>query len=95
MLSEAGLSWNQRIFNSNKINYAKRNIVKVSNSKVKIDQLMIKRGDATIFKYDVEAMYPLIRLKLVIKVVNYFSKRLVKKKKKKIKDCLEMVKFGI
>ena len=63
--------------------------------KVKIDQLMIKEGNATIIKYDAEAMYPSIKLKLVIKAVKYFSKDLRKEEKKRIKDCLEMVKFGM
>ena len=47
----------KRIFDSNKINYAKRNIVQASDLKVTIDQLMIREGDATIIKYDAEAMY--------------------------------------
>ena len=49
--------------------------MQASDLKVTIDQLMIKEGDATIIKYDAETMYPSIKLKLVIKAVNYFSKR--------------------
>ena len=85
----------KRIFDSNKINYAKQNIVQASDLKAKIDQLMIKERYATIIKYDDKAMYPSIKLKLVIKAVKYFSKELGKEEKKRIKDCLEMVKFGM
>ena len=56
---------------------------------------MVKKGEVTINKYDAEAMYPSIELKLVIEAVNYFSKGLEKEEKKRIKDCLEMVKFGM
>ena len=46
----------KRIFDSNKINYIKRNIVQASNLKVKVDQLMIKEGYTTIIKYDAKEM---------------------------------------
>ena len=69
--------------------------MQASDLKVTIDQLMIKEGEATIIKYSAEAIYPSIKLKLVIKAVNYFSKRLRKEERKRIKDCLEMLKFGM
>ena len=69
--------------------------MQASDLNIKIDQLTIKEEDVTIIKYDPEAMYPLIKLKLVIKAVNYFGKRLGKSQKKRIKDCLEIGKFGM
>ena len=57
--------------------------MQASDLNIKIDQLTIKEEDVTIIKYDPEAMYPLIKLKLVIKAVNYFGKRLGKSQKKK------------
>ena len=56
---------------------------------------MTKKGDMTIITYDAVAMYLSIKLKLVIKSVNYFSKRLRKAEKRLIKNYLEIVKFGM
>ena len=83
--SKLGYLGIKRIFDSNEIDYEKRNIKQASDLKSKLEELQIKKGDTSILTFDAEAMYPSIKLDLVIKAVKYFSRNLKKTEKVKIK----------
>ena len=85
----------RRIFDKNNIEYESRTITQASSLKEELEELKISKRQVTIAKLDIVAMYPSIQFKLVRKAVEFFSKSLTKRDKKKIEKCLEMVKFGM
>jgi hypothetical protein len=85
----------KKIINAAGINYSKKTIVQASHLKTQIESLGIKKEKHTIFSLDIEAFYPSVTYGLAKQVIEYFSKPLEEKEKRKIKDCLKMIAFGM
>ena len=77
----------KRILDSHLVKYAKNTITQASNLKEKLETLDIRKKEVTVAKLDIVAMYPSIQFLIVKKAVEYFSKDLQEKRKRKLKDA--------
>ena len=67
----------------------------MSNLKEQIEKLNLKKENTTIISLNIVSMYPSISFRMVKKAVKHYAKKCDKKQKRTIKDCLEMIKFGM
>jgi hypothetical protein len=93
--SKLGYIGIKKIIDAAGINYSEKTIVQASHLKTQIESLGIKKDMHTIFSLDIEAFYPSVTYGLVERAIEYFSKSLEENEKKKIKDCLKMIAFGM
>ena len=92
---KAGYLGIKKIFDDNKVNYMERTIIQASDLKEEIEKLGITSNNTTIVSIDAEAYYPSIKLKLVRKAIQHFSKGLKRKDRTTIEHCIDMIKFGM
>jgi len=87
----------KNIFDKNGIDYSTSTIIQASQLKLGLKKLQLKESDVTIVSFDAVEMYPSIKYKLVKKAIDYFAKDLdvTLKGRSPIRDCLDMIKFGM
>jgi hypothetical protein len=77
------------------VNYRRKTIIQASHLKRQIESLLgIRKDRHTIFSLDIKAFYPSVTYGLAERAIA-FSPFCLKKKKAKIKVCLEMIAFGM
>ena len=85
----------KHILDKNKIDYSKKTIIQASHLKDQLEKLDIKKSQNTIMSIDAEKMYPSVKFIQIVNAVNYFLRNAPKKDEKKVKKCLDLVKFGM
>jgi len=83
------------IFDKNEIVYDRTTIIQASDLKGKLEKLNLKQNEVTIASIDAVDMYPSIKYKLVVQAVNFFARDLSDDDKQSIKNCMDMIKFGM
>ena len=85
----------KEILDKNKINYSRKTIIKASDLKAKLEGLNINQATHSVISIDAVKMYPSVKFEMIERAVNYFLRNASDEDKKKAKECLEMVKFGM
>ena len=70
-------------------------IYQASKMKETLEELVLKREEATIASVDAINMYPSIKLATIRKGVRYFERKLTRDTKKTINLCLDLIHFGM
>lgn len=91
----AGYMCIKAIFHQNEVKYSIYTITQVSKLKKKLEKLKIEWLKVIAVSFDAIDMYPSIKFKLIRTAVNYFTKKLNKKDKSMIHNCLKIIKFGM
>jgi hypothetical protein len=81
----------KRIFDLNKVPYAKRTIIQASELKEKLESLNLRVDSCTIVSIDAIDYYPSIHFRLVRKAVEYYSIGLSEEARETINNCLTMI----
>ena len=92
---KAGYLGVKSIFNKHKVEYSQHAIIQASDLKEELETLKIDKDDVTTVLIDAVEMHPSVKCKLVREAVNFFARDFPEEEKKKIKNCLEMIKFGM
>jgi hypothetical protein len=85
----------KRIFDDNKVPYATKTIVQVSDLKERLETLGLISSNCTIVSIDAQDYYPSVHFKLIRKAVQYYSQTLPNDLQDTVEDCLETVRFGM
>ena len=85
----------KRILDENKVDYMSKTIIQASDLKDQLENRGITCNNSTIASIDAENFYPSVRLKLVRKAVNHFSKNLPEEDQITMEHCLDLIKFGM
>eukprot|EP00957_Ditylum_brightwellii_P195169 14870140-Ditylum_brightwellii.AAC.1 len=79
----------------NKVNYNRFTIVQSSYLKEKLEKLGLAKDNVIMMSLDINNMYPLMRVKLIKKALEFYSQNLSREDKQKIKLGMDMVQFGM
>ena len=93
--SKIGYLGIKRCLDKGKVNYSRNSIVQASDLKETLEELGLKKEEATIALVDVINMYPSIKLVTIKKAVIFFARKLTSEVKKKINLCLDLIQFGM
>ena len=85
----------KEIFDKEGIIYDNKTIVQASELKEEIEKLDLRKNETTTISLDIVSMYPSITFSMVKKAIKFYAKNLKKRDKDIIKQCLEMIKFGM
>eukprot|EP00957_Ditylum_brightwellii_P014907 1124631-Ditylum_brightwellii.AAC.1 len=80
----------QQVLGGNKVNYNRFTIVQSSDLKEKLEALGLTKDDAMMMSLDIKNMYPSVRVKLIKKALEFYSRNLSPEDKRKIKLGMEM-----
>ena len=83
------------IFKKEGLIYDKKTIIQASDLKNDIEKLDLKKNSTTTISLDAVAMYPSITFAMVKRAIKFYALKLKKCDKDTIKQCLEMIKFGM
>ena len=85
--------WDERVLEKMGVNYSNFTIVQAFNRKQNLEEIRVKREKVTITSVDAFNMYPSIKLLVIRKAVNFFTKGLTPPCKEIICQCLEIIGF--
>ena len=93
--SKLGYLGIKSIFEKINIVFDKLMIIQASDLKNELEKLGLKEATITIFSLDAVDMYPLIKYHLVEKAIKYYARNLLPGTREVIRNCLQLVKFGM
>eukprot|EP00957_Ditylum_brightwellii_P089493 6814718-Ditylum_brightwellii.AAC.1 len=93
--SKVGYMAIQKVLDCNKVNYNRFTIVHSSGLKENLEGLKLTKNDVTLMSLDIKNMYPSIRVKLIKKVLKFYSRSLSPEDKQKLELGMEMIQFGM
>jgi hypothetical protein len=85
----------KRIFDENKVDYAKQTIIQVSDLKEQLELFCLTSKNCTIGSIDAQDYYPSVHFRLVQKAVQYYCQGLSLDLQDTVEECLEMIQFGM
>ena len=87
----------KKLLDKNNVWYGKHNIVQAVDLKEELEFFSdeIKKGQSTIISINAEAMYPSIKYGLIEKAIWFYARDLSDDEKETIKNCLQLLKFGM
>eukprot|EP00957_Ditylum_brightwellii_P195404 14888176-Ditylum_brightwellii.AAC.1 len=83
----------KKVLDDHRVNYAKHTIVQSSDLKEKLEQCGLKKNKVTLMLLDIVNMYPSIRVKLILKALNYYARDLPATARETIDLCMDIVQF--
>ena len=63
--------------------------------KEKLEKCGLKQNEVTLMSLDIVNMYPLVRVKLIRKVLSHYARNLPDAAKETINMCMDIVQFGM
>eukprot|EP00957_Ditylum_brightwellii_P149256 11366643-Ditylum_brightwellii.AAC.1 len=73
----------------------KHTIIQLSNLKEKLEKFNLTSDKVTVMSLDIEFMYPSIRVRLIKKALNFYTRNLSKEEKKRVQNGMKLIQHGM
>eukprot|EP00957_Ditylum_brightwellii_P145655 11089980-Ditylum_brightwellii.AAC.1 len=91
--SKIGYMGTKRVLGEHRVDYPKHTTIQSLDLKTKLEGLGLRRDEVTMMSLDIVNMYPSIRVKLIKKALQHYSRSLPAEAKQRIKFGMMMVQF--
>ena len=93
--SKLGYMGIKQVLDEHRVNYSKHTIVQSSDLKKKLESCKLKQEEVIFISLDIVTMYPLVRVKLIQKVLQHYAKDLPNTAKETVDLGMDIVQFGM